>query len=101
MDEERVSGAERLPKESYKEAKEGQRQAREGQRKTSGAKRRPKRANRGPKEASGAFGSWLVPGTDSVLASWAGSWKAFAKAEKKQAMGKESKKRTAVNLKHA
>ena len=101
MDQERVSGAERLPKESYREAKEGQREAREGQRKASGAKRRPKKANRWPQKASS--GVWVLagPGTDSVLAGPGGLLGSFSKADKKQAKGKESKKRDAVDPKHA
>ena len=94
MDQERESGAERLPKESYREAKEGQREAREGQRKASGANRGPKGGNRWPKEASGGFGS-------CGLTKCAGPRKGFAKAGKKKATGKESKKRAAVHPKHA
>ena len=97
MDQERVSGAERLPKESYKEAKESQSQVTEGQRKTNAGKRRPKTANRWPKEASGGFRRWLVPGRASVLAGPGGLLGSFSKADKKQAKGKESKKRDAVN----
>ena len=72
------------------------------------AKRKPKRGNRRPKEASGTFASllgagWVLagPGTDSVLAGPGGLLGSFSKADKKQAKGKESKKRTAVNPKHA
>ena len=74
-------------KDKQEKAKERQVRPREGQREpTDGQRRRP--------------GS-LVPGTDCVLAEWAGSRKGFAKAIKKKAMGQESKKKAAVNLKHA
>ena len=51
--------------------------------------------------ATGGVRLGLLPGTDSGPAEGAGSRKGFAKADKKKAMGKESKKKAAVNPKHA
>ena len=94
--------------EAPREAKEAKRKLhkaikkpKEGKDKQEKAKRRPKRANRYPKEASGRRRVLAGPGTDSVLAGGRGLLGSFSKADKKQAKGKESKKRTAVNLKHA
>ena len=93
--------APREAKEAKRKLERSQRKAKTSKIKPNRAKRRPKRANRWHKEASERVWVLAGPGTDSVLAGPGGLLGSFSKADKKQAKGKESKKRDAVNPKHA